>query len=273
MLPKEEQRMTEPKIGLALGSGGARGFAHLGVVKALREAGIPIDMVAGSSMGALVGAMVCIGQSDENLYKMANLFKRKYYMDYTVPKMGFITGKKIKELIKLLTKQKHIEQTEIPLAIVATDLLHGEKIVFRSGSIADAVRASISIPGIMVPEKIDGKLLVDGGVIDRVPVSVVREMGADLVIAVDISHFKAEHEVTSIFDVIIQSIDIMQREMVRWHEVSADIMIRPMVEQFSSTAFKDVNDIIAIGEEAGRKQVPKILEKIKTWKESSNDHQ
>lgn len=272
MLLKEEQWMKEPKIGLALGSGGARGFAHLGVVKALREAQIPIDMVAGSSMGALVGAMVCMGHSDENLYRMATLFKRKYYMDYTVPKMGFITGKKIKELVRLLTKQKRIEQTDIPLAIVATDLLLGEKVVFRTGSIADAVRASISIPGILVPEKKDGKLLVDGGVIDRVPVSVTREMGADLVIAVDISHFKAEHQVSSIFDVIIQSIDIMQREMVRWHEISADIMIRPMVEQFSSTAFKDVNDIIAIGEEAGRKQVPKILEKINKWKESSHDH-
>ncbi|MDR7072132.1 patatin-like phospholipase family protein [Fictibacillus barbaricus] len=262
--------MNQPKIGLALGSGGARGFAHVGVIKALREADIPIDMIAGSSMGALVGAMVCIGQSDENMYRMATLFKRKYYMDYTVPKMGFISGKKIKELMKLLTKQKNIEEAEIPLAIVATDLIHGEKVVFRKGPIADAVRASISIPGILVPEKIDGKLLVDGGVIDRVPVSVVREMGADLVIAVDISHFKAEQQVSSIFDVIFQSIDIMQREMVRWHEVSSDIMIRPMVEQFSSTAFKDVNDIIAIGEEAGKKHIPKILEKISEWRESTN---
>jgi NTE family protein len=271
MLPKEEQRMKEPRIGLALGSGGARGFAHIGVIKALRDAGIPIHMIAGSSMGALVGAMVCIGHNDDNLKRMATLFKRKYYMDYIVPKMGFISGKKIKDLMKLLTQQKRIEECDIPLAIVATDLIHGEKVVFRSGPIADAVRASISIPGILVPEKIDGKLLVDGGVIDRVPVSVAREMGADLIIAVDISHFKAQYEVVSIFDVIIQSIDIMQREMVRWHEISADIMIRPMVEQYSSTAFKDVNDIIEIGEEAGRKQVPKIQEKIREWRESHND--
>jgi NTE family protein len=266
-------RMKEPKIGLALGSGGARGFAHVGVVKALRDAGIPIHMIAGSSMGALVGAMVSIGHTDDNLKRMATLFKRKYYMDYIVPKMGFISGKKIKELIRMLTQQKRIEDCEIPLAIVATDLLLGEKVVFRSGRIADAVRASISIPGILVPEKIDGRLLVDGGVIDRVPVSVAREMGADLVIAVDISHFKASPEVLSIFDVITQSIDIMQREMVRWHEVSADIMIRPMVEQYSSTAFKDVNDIIEIGEDAGRKQITKIQQKINEWRESQNGSQ
>ncbi|MFC0189011.1 patatin-like phospholipase family protein [Fictibacillus aquaticus] len=260
--------MKEPKIGLALGSGGARGFAHVGVISALREAGIPIDLISGSSMGALVGALVAIGQPDESMKKMANLFKRKYYMDYTVPKMGFISGRKIKELIRLLTHNKNIEETLIPLTIVATDLIQGNKVVFREGPISDAVRASISIPGILVPEKIEGRLLVDGGVIDRVPVSVVREMGADIVLAVDISHFKAEPSVSSIFDVIIQSIDIMQREMVRWHEISADVMIRPMVEQYSSTAFKDVNEIIAIGEEAGRKQIPYIQEKIQKWKES-----
>ncbi|MDM5337957.1 patatin-like phospholipase family protein [Fictibacillus enclensis] len=263
--------MHRPIVGLALGSGGARGFAHIGVIKALREAGIPIDMIAGSSMGALVGAMVGMGHNNENLIKMATLFKRKYYMDYTVPKMGFVSGKKIKELIRLLTQNKRIEDTIIPISIVATDLIKGEKIVFRNGPIAEAVRASISIPGIFVPEKIGGRLLVDGGVIERVPAAVVREMGADIVVAVDISHFKAQPEMASILDVIVQSIDIMQREIVRYHEISADIMVRPMVEQFSSTAFKNVNEIISIGEEAGKSKIESIKHKIETWKENNHE--
>ncbi|EIT84910.1 patatin [Fictibacillus macauensis ZFHKF-1] len=263
--------MKKPLIGLALGSGGARGFAHIGVIKALRENNIAIDLIGGSSMGALVGAMVGLGHSNENLIKMATLFKRKYYMDYTVPKMGFVSGKKVKELIRLLSHHKNIEDSIIPLAIVATDLAKGEKVVFRKGSIADAVRASISIPGIFVPEKVDGRLLVDGGVIERVPAAVVREMGADIVIAVDISHFKAQPMMTSILDVIVQSIDIMQREIVKYHEISADVMIRPMVEQYSSTAFKNVNEIIAIGEEAGKRQIDTILQSIEVWKEKNHE--
>ncbi len=263
--------MQRPIIGLALGSGGARGFAHIGVIKALREAEIPIDMIAGSSMGALVGAMVGMGHNNENLIKMATLFKRKYYMDYTVPKMGFVSGKKIKELVRLLTQNKKIEDTIIPLSIVATDLIKGEKIVFRKGPIAEAVRASISIPGIFVPEKIGGRLLVDGGVIERVPAAVVREMGADIVIAVDISHFKAQPEMASILDVIVQSIDIMQREIVRYHEISADIMIRPMVEHYSSTAFKNVSEIILIGEEAGKSKIEMIKSRIEKWKENNHE--
>ncbi|WP_026675986.1 patatin-like phospholipase family protein [Fictibacillus gelatini] len=264
--------MERPIIGLALGSGGARGFAHIGVIKAVREAGIPIDLIAGSSMGALIGAMVGLGHTNESLIKLASLFKRKYYMDYTIPKMGFISGKKIKELIRLLTHNKNIEDSLIPLAIVATDLLKGEKVVFTKGSMADAVRASISIPGIFVPEKINNRLLVDGGVIEKVPVEVVKEMGADIVIAVDISQFRAEPVITSIFDVISQSIDIMQREIGRRHEIASDIMIRPPVEQYSSTTYKNVNEIIELGEKAGKEKIKAIVKKIEEWKENKNGH-
>jgi NTE family protein len=140
--------------------------------------------------------------------------------------------------------------------------------VFRTGLIADAVRASISIPGIFVPAQIDGRLLVDGGVIDRIPVSVAREMGADIVIAVDVSHVKVNEEISSIFDVILQSIDILQDELVRHREFASDVMIRPRVEQFSSRAFTHTEEIIAIGEEETRKQLTKIHEAIAKWKES-----
>jgi len=267
---KEELSLKkEPKIGLALGSGGARGFAHLGVLKVLRENGIPIDLIAGSSMGAVVGTLYAAGTSIERLYQFALAFKRKYYLDYTVPKMGFISGNRVKELIRLFTHQKHFHQLNIPVAVVATDLYDGKKVIFKEGPVADAVRASIAIPGIFVPEKIDGRLLVDGGVVDRVPVSVVKEMGADIVIAVDVSHVKKNEDITSIFDVILQSLDIMQDELVHHREIASDVMIRPHVEQYSSRAFTNIKEIIEIGETEAQKHVEKIQDLIVKWKETN----
>jgi NTE family protein len=258
--------LQRPKIGLALGSGGARGFAHLGVIKILREAGIPIDFISGSSMGALVACFYAAGIDLDRLYKISGAFKRKYYLDFTVPKMGFIAGKRVKDLIRVFTHGKNIEELNIPVGVVTTDIMTGEKVVFTKGPISDAVRASISIPGIFVPEKINGRLLVDGGVVDRIPVSVVREMGAEFVIAVDVSHVKRNAEITSIFDVIMQSIDIMQMELVDHRMIASDIMIRPRVEKYSSKAYINIEDIILIGEEAARKEVKKIKELIEQWK-------
>lgn len=262
--------MKNPKIGLALGSGGARGFAHVGVLKVLKEANIEIDHIAGCSMGALVGSMYCVGHTMEDMYKMATLFRRKFYMDYTLPKMGLISGKKIYQLIYLLSHGKKLEELNPKMSIITTDLISGEKVILDSGLIAEAVRASISIPGIFVPVKKQGRLLVDGGVIDRVPVSILKEAGADITIAVDISHFNTEPTITSIFDVILQSIDIMQREMVRQVEITADVLIRPMVEKFSATAYTNVDEIIKIGENAAKEKLPLLQETIENWRLSNN---
>jgi NTE family protein len=258
--------MEHPKIGLALGSGGARGFAHLGVIKALKDAGIPIHLIAGSSMGALVASFYGAGIDMERLYKLSTAFKRKYFLDFTVPKMGFISGKKVKEFIKVFTHGKNIEELDIPIGIVATDLLTGEKVVFQTGPVAEAVRASISIPGIFVPEKYNGRILVDGGVSDRVPVSVAKEMGADIVIAVDVSRVKRNAEITSIYDVIMQSIDIMQAEIINNREIAASVMIRPPVEIYSSRAFTNIDEIINLGEEEAKKSLHQIKTVIDQWK-------
>jgi NTE family protein len=267
MFIQGECNVQHPKIGLALGSGGARGFAHVGVLKALENADIKVDYIAGSSMGALVGAFYGAGHNPDSLYKMATMFKRKYYLDYTVPKMGLISGNKIRQLVRVLTHGKQLENLVPPLSVVATDLLKGEKVVYQKGSIADAVRASISIPGIFVPFQIEDRLLVDGGVIDRVPVSVVKDMGAEVVIGVDISHYNNEAKVSSLFDVFWQSIDIMQREMVKHIELNVDILIRPMVEQFSPTTFTNVEEIIRIGEDATKQKIGEINRVIHIWGE------
>lgn len=258
--------MEQPKIGLALGSGGARGFAHLGVIKILRDEGIPIDLIAGSSMGALVGSFYATGIEIDRLYKLSTAFKRKYFLDFTVPKMGLITGKRVKDFIRVFTHGKNIEELPIPLGIVATDLLTGEKVVFKKGSISNAVRASVSIPGIFVPVKYNGRVLVDGGVSDRVPISVAKEMGADIVIAVDVSMVKQNAEISSIYDVIMQSIDIMQSEMIKNREVTADFMICPPVELYSSRSFTNIEEIIALGEEETKKHVKQIKNVIENWK-------
>lgn len=260
--------MKRPKVGLALGSGGARGFAHLGAIKVLKEEGIPIDLIAGSSMGALVACFYGVGIEISSLYKLSRAFKRKYYLDFTVPKMGFISGNRVKEFIKVFTHGKNLENLSIPVGVVATDLLTGEKVVFKKGPIANAVRASISIPGIFVPEKYNGRILVDGGVADRVPVSVVKEMGADIVIAIDVSRVKSNAEISSIFDVIMQSIDILQNEIVIHRENESDIMIRPPVEIYSSRAFTNIEEIISIGEEETKKYIGQIRDVIERWKES-----
>ncbi|WP_409305959.1 patatin-like phospholipase family protein [Peribacillus sp. SCS-155] len=263
--------MQEPKIGLALGSGGARGFAHLGVIKVLRQEGISIDMIAGSSMGALVGAFYGAGLDVERLYKLSSVFKRKYYLDFTVPKMGFISGKRVKDLIRVFTYGRKLEELDIPVAVVATDIKNGEKVIFRDGPISDAVRASISIPGIFVPEKVGGRLLVDGGVVDRVPVSVVKDMGADIVIAVDVAQLKQDQEITSIYDVIMQSIDIMQMELIAAREIASDIMLRPSVANFNSKSFTNISEIITIGEEEAKNKMSQIKKCIVNWKESHID--
>ncbi|WP_379966996.1 patatin-like phospholipase family protein [Ectobacillus sp. sgz5001026] len=263
--------MREPKIGLALGSGGAKGFAHIGIIKVLKEAGIPIDVIAGSSMGALIATFYAAGQDIDRVYRLSQLFKRKYYLDFTVPKMGFIAGKRLKDMIRMFTYHKNIEDLDIPTAVVATDILTGEKVVFTEGSVADAVRASVSIPGIFVPEKVNGRLLVDGGVIDRIPVSEAKKLGADLVIAVDVSPTKTSGEVSSIYDVIMQSIEIMQHELVHYRHIASDVMMYPDVLQYSSRTFTEIDEIIQAGEEEAKKHIDTIHALIEDWREANHD--
>lgn len=259
--------MRTPKIGLALGSGGARGLAHVGVLKVLTEENIPIDMIAGSSMGSLIGSLFASGHSIEDLIRISNAFKRKYFLDFTIPKRGFILGNRIKDFIRIFTYNKRIEDLSIPLAITATDLHTGEKVIFNEGFIADAVRASIGIPGIFVPESYNGKLLVDGGVSDRVPISVVKDMGADIIIAVDVSGLKKNAQITTIYDVILQTFDIMQHELMTTREADTDIMIKPAVTHFSTYAFPNGEEIIKAGEQATRDKIDQIKDMIENWKE------
>lgn len=260
-----------PIIGLALGAGGARGFAHIGVLKVLEEEKIPIDLIAGSSMGSFVGACYANQCRLSLMEDLAIHLKRKVWLDLHVPGKGFVFGSKVYELIQLLTHRKRIEEFVIPLAVVATDLSTGEKVVFREGPAAQAIRASISIPGLFDPVLIGDRLLVDGGVVDRVPVSVAKDMGADLVIAVDVFAKGEQVEIRNIMDVITQTLDIMERELLRRTPFRADVSIRPKVHSISSTAFTKVEECIRYGEEAAREQIPLLKKLIEEWQGDKRD--
>lgn len=181
--------MKKSKVGLALGSGSARGLAHLGVLKVLEKEKIPIDMIAGTSIGSLIGGAYASGMSLEEGERIAISMDWKQLgglVDPVIPRSGFIEGNKVKAFIKILIKDKKIEELKIPFAAVATDIKTGEKVVIRHGSLVEAIRASASIPGIFTPVKRGNRFLVDGGLADPVPISVLKKMGADIIIAVNV---------------------------------------------------------------------------------------
>jgi NTE family protein len=257
--------MDRPKIGIALSAGAARGFAHLGVLKVLQEANIPIDYIAGSSMGSFIGALYSNGLDLEMVKHLAVHLKRKHWVDVTLPGLGFITGDKMQALTRLLTHHKNLEDLPIPLAVVTTNLLNGEKVVFQTGPVADAVRASISVPGVFEPVPYEDKLLVDGGVADRLPISVVRDMGADFVIAVDVLSTSHEVQVKNIFDVITQAITIMERQILEQQELTADFLVLPEVGDIAPTAFHRVEECIRRGERAIRPNLVALQDKLANW--------
>ncbi|NTV97364.1 MAG: patatin [Thiobacillus sp.] len=183
-------RLPTGRIGLALGSGSARGLAHLGVIRALTEAGIEPYCIAGTSMGALVGAIHAAGKLDEleATFQAFDWKKTVSFFDVVLPKSGLIDGAKVGELVRDHIHADTIEALPMPFAAVATDLASGEETVIRTGDVIEAVRASISVPGIFTPARRDGRILVDGGLTNPVPVSAARALGAEFVIAVDLNH-------------------------------------------------------------------------------------
>lgn len=179
-----------PRIGLALGSGSARGLAHIGVIRALNEAGIIVDCIAGASMGALIGAVRAAGKLDDlaNFFRDLDWKKTAAFFDVVLPRSGLLDGMKISELVREHVPAETIEALPMAFAAVASDLVSGEEVTIRDGDIIEAVRASISVPGIFTPVRRNGRILVDGGLVNPVPVTAARALGADIVIAVDLNH-------------------------------------------------------------------------------------
>lgn len=259
--------LERPKIGLALGSGAARGLAHIGVLKALEEIGIEIDMISGSSAGALIGGLYCTGISPNMIENLAIQIDKKMWTDFTMPKKGIIKGDRIQEILKLITADKNIEELDKKLIIVATDLKNGEEIVFTEGPIHTAIRASISIPGVFEPVEHNGMILVDGGVVDRVPISVLKNMGADIVIGIDVGFSKYQSKFIHMFDIILQSIDIMAKQIMESDLALADIIIAPPLSHIESSKFDLVEECANIGYESTMAKKDKILDIINNYKD------
>ncbi|HHV15637.1 MAG TPA: patatin family protein [Gelria sp.] len=252
-----------PRIALVLGAGSARGLAHIGVLQVFEENQIPFDFIVGSSMGAIVGGIYACGADMKMLGRMLEHLDSRLFFDVQLPRLGFISGKRIKELLDLMTKKKNFDETKIPLLVVATDLLTGEKVVLEEGSISEAVRASISIPGIFNPVKLDEMILVDGAVVDRLPIEVARSRGADVVIAVDVTFGEGRAvTINNTMDVILTAIDIMQKKQFDLIYDKADILIQPSVGRFASKDFEKSQEIIQLGRQAAQEKLDEIKKEI-----------
>ena len=257
----------KPVIGLVLGAGAARGFAHIGVIKALEAQGIRPDIVVGSSAGSVIAALLAFGASGNDLNRLALNLDEATIADWGLPFAGrfggLIKGDALQNMVNREVQNKTIEQMRIPLGIVATDLQSGKGVLFRSGNTGLAVRASCSVPGIFQPAIISGKEYVDGGLVAPVPVSYARQMGATLVIAVNISSEPVHQDASGTFGIMQQTISIMQRSINQYELKSADIVITPLLKQMSSGDFKSRNAAILAGEIAAQEQMGLIKERLK----------
>lgn len=257
----------KPVIGLVLGAGAARGFAHVGVIKALEAQGIRPDVVVGSSAGSVIAALLASGVAGNELNRLALNLDEATIADWGLPFAGrfggLIKGDALQNMVNREVQNKSIEQMRIPLGIVATELQSGKGVLFRSGNTGQAVRASCSIPGVFQPTVIGGKEYVDGGLVAPVPVSYARQMGATLVIAVNISSEPVHQDASGTFGVLQQTISIMQRSINQFELKSADIVIAPQLKQMSGGDFKSRNAAILAGEMATQEQMSLIKEKLK----------
>ncbi|MBG7617038.1 MAG: patatin-like phospholipase family protein [Chloroflexi bacterium] len=259
------------KVGLALGSGSSRGLAHIGVLCVLEKEDIPIDLIAGTSAGAIVGAPYAFGFKAEGIKKTVNnfsLIEKARMIDIALPKTGLISGNKIKNMLKSFIGDVEFKDLKVPFACVATDIISGTEVVLKEGSVVEAVRASISIPGIFTVVKSNGRYLVDGGIVNPVPVSVCREMGADIVIAVNVmppphKMHNNTKKAPDIFHVIINTVDIANAGLIKDSLEQADIIINPETQDYKQTDFRHVGELIKKGEEATLEAIPRIKELLK----------
>ena len=261
--PAPEAIIKPVKIGLALGGGAARGFAHIGVIKVLEAQGITPDIVVGTSAGAVVGALYAAGHSGFELQKLAHKLDESKISDWSVPDRGVLKGEALQKFVNDAVAQRPIEAMKKPLAVVATDLNSGESILFRTGNTGMAVRASATVPGVFRPVSINGREYVDGGLSSLIPARYTRQMGADVVIAIDISARPGNQPVRGTLDILLQTFTIMGQNLARYELKEADIVIRPQVGNVGSTDFMARHDAILEGEKAAQAALPQIREAIR----------
>ena len=249
-----------PKIGLALGGGAARGFAHVGVIQALEEAGIKPDVVVGTSAGSLVAAIYASGKTGGQLQTISESMEEAALTDWTLPlfSRGMLRGDALARYVSTQVGGKPIEAMAMPLGIVATDLHSGRGVLFTRGDTATAVRASSAVPAVFQPVKIAGQEYVDGGLVSPVPVRYARQMGAELVIAVDISATPESNPASGSLEILLQTFAIMSRSINTFELREADVVVRPTLGGVSSADFASKRRSIDAGRAAMRALMPQL---------------
>ncbi|MFZ6861013.1 patatin-like phospholipase family protein [Undibacterium sp. Ji67W] len=251
------------KLGLALGGGSARGFAHIGVIQALEKHKIRPDLVVGTSAGSIIGAFYAAGFTGIQMEEVALKLKDFEVIDLSVgSKRGMVLGSALQNVVNQYLQSKPIESFPIPFCAVATNLITGKVNLFRNGNPGFAVRASSSMPGVFIPARLGSDEFVDGGLISPLPVNVAKTLGANIVIAVDVSAQNDNTNLYGMFELLMQSFDIMGQSLIRMEAEKADILIHPDLKKFSSTDFQARKELIAAGFQAGLQAIPKIKEAL-----------
>jgi len=249
-----------PKVGLALGGGAARGFAHVGVIEVLEEAGIRPDVVVGTSAGSLVAALYASGRSGQQLRATAMAMDEAAFADWTLPifNRGVLRGEALARYVNTQVAHRLIENMVLPLGIVATDLNTGQGVLFRRGDTGTAVRASSAVPAVFLPVKIGSQEYVDGGLVSPVPVRYARQMGAELVIAVDISSAPEGNPSADPLQILLQTFAIMGKSINTWELRDADVVVRPALRGMSSADFAGKRRAIEAGRAAMQSALPQL---------------
>jgi len=290
------------RVGLALGGGGARGLAHIGVLKVLEKEGVPVDLIAGTSIGALVGGAYAAGSSSDELQKKAEAYlnsdefrsstirafeaahakgeislaqrvesylRNHFYLIQAMFKPGILSNEEFQVTIDYFIPDIQIEETRIPFRAVATDLVSGEEITFSDGSLRQAVLASCAVPGAITPLKEGARLLSDGGIICRVPGSVARQEGADIVIAVVVDRGIGSEELRNVVDVYLRVSEIMGERLKQYELANANVVILPEVGDLHWSSFSQAMNLIDEGEKAAREKLDEIRRRIPGLKRRS----
>jgi len=262
---------------LALSSGSARGLAHIGVLETLEKEGIPIDMIAGTSMGAVIGASYAAGKNIDQMKEAVIGLKRRRILslvDFTLPRTGFIKGKRMHGWLRSIIGNSDFKDLRIPFACIATDIMSGEEVIINQGSVVEGVRASVSMPVIFTPAKWQGRYLVDGGLVNPMPVRVLREMGADFVIAVNVNPYISKRTLDTsteqtkagkaphIFSILMRTINIMEYQAALAGLKQADITINPKVGHIIPGQFHRARECILRGQRATQHAIPEIKRQL-----------
>lgn len=259
---KGKNKNNRPKVGLALSGGSALGICHIGAIKALMENEVSVDYISGTSAGAVVAAAYAFEVPLEKMIEISRRLSWSNVSRFGYSKLGLNSNEPVGEIVEEMIGKVNIEDARIPLAIVATDIDTGEKIVFRKGRVSDAVRASTCIPAFFVPVKVGRKKLVDGGLVENLPISPLKEMGAETIIGVNLGQFRTYKKTANVLDVIINSYGILLRPQNHSNGEKEGIFIEPHLEKFTPSDFEKVDELMSVGYKAAKEQILQIKNKL-----------